>query len=220
MGGVKPVPCNVRIIAATNRKLKSMVKAGVFREDLYYRLEQLVLEIPALRERPEDIILLAEIFVEKAAKEHGIELKGLIHSTKTALMRYTWPGNVRELENAIGCAVVYHKGKDAKRLSLKNFPSDLWKKLGVDIKTKDDRTKSRGKRAGREAVLKELRVGSPLTLADIVDRTNRPRTTIQRYVDALEKEGRVVVDRHFGPKGSVVKIASRGLVDPGQGDLF
>ena len=79
---------------------------------------------------------------------------------------------------------------------------------------------SRGKMAGRKALIEELRAGSPLTLADLAERTNRARSTIQMYVDALEQEGYVTVDRHRGRKGSVVKIAKRGLAEPGQGDLF
>lgn len=91
---------DVRFIAATNKDLKNMVDKGDFREDLYYRLNVIPINIPPLRERKEDIIPLAELYSKKIAKKRGGELK-FTPEAKEALLQYSWPGNVRELENII-----------------------------------------------------------------------------------------------------------------------
>jgi transcriptional regulator with PAS, ATPase and Fis domain len=96
-GEVKKV--QVRVIAATNRDLKKMVEEGKFRQDLYYRLNVINVHVPPLRERKEDIILLAEHFLAKSAKEKGIEVKTLSKRALEKMYDYSWPGNIRELEN-------------------------------------------------------------------------------------------------------------------------
>jgi two-component system response regulator GlrR len=92
---------NVRIVAATNNDLQGLIKEGVFREDLYYRLDVVSLRIPPLRERAEDIPLLVEHFLHKYAAEYGKAIQGLSDDAMTALLQYPWPGNVRELENRL-----------------------------------------------------------------------------------------------------------------------
>ncbi len=106
LGGTKPIKLNIRLIAATNRSLPEAVKAGSFRNDLYYRLNVVTLNIPALRERREDISVLAEHFAAKASRKCGMRAKPLSSEALGCLMNYDWPGNVRELENALERALV------------------------------------------------------------------------------------------------------------------
>jgi DNA-binding NtrC family response regulator len=101
VGGTKTIPVDVRVIAATNKKLDEEVKKGHFREDLYFRLAVLSLYLPPLRERTEDIPLLCEHFLKKYSGELKKEIKGISEEALESLRRYAWPGNVRELENVI-----------------------------------------------------------------------------------------------------------------------
>jgi len=106
VGGNKPIKVDIRIIAATNKDLSSMVKEGSFREDLYYRLNVFPIMIPPLRERGSDIIIIAEHFVSHFAKKFGKEVKRISTPVQDMLLSYAWPGNVRELENVIERAVI------------------------------------------------------------------------------------------------------------------
>lgn len=107
VGGNSPVETDFRLIAATNRSLQSMVQAGTFREDLYYRLNVFRIELPPLRERGDDILLLAEHFLRNV---QGRTLSGLAESTRAELMHRPWRGNVRELRNAIEHAAILSRG--------------------------------------------------------------------------------------------------------------
>jgi transcriptional regulator with GAF, ATPase, and Fis domain len=102
VGGTEPIEVNVRIIAATNRNLKSAVERGEFREDLYYRIEALSIFVPPLRDRPDDILTLANHFLG----DHGKRRLRLAPDVAKTLLRYPWPGNVRELKNTIEAAVI------------------------------------------------------------------------------------------------------------------
>jgi Nif-specific regulatory protein len=106
LGGTHPIKLDVRLIAATNRSLPEAVKAGTFRNDLYYRLNVVTLTVPALRERREDIPLLSNYFVAKASRKCNMRIKSLAPETLACLMQCDWPGNVRELENALERALV------------------------------------------------------------------------------------------------------------------
>ncbi len=105
VGGTEPVQVDVRVIAATNQEIETMVKENRFREDLFYRLNVLKLQIPPLRERREDIKDLALYFMAKSAKECGKTVRGFSNESLDLLWGYSWPGNVRELENSIARAV-------------------------------------------------------------------------------------------------------------------
>jgi DNA-binding NtrC family response regulator len=111
---------DVRVIAATNRDLEDAVKAGRFREDLYYRLNVLRVEVPPLRARGRDICLLAQHLVETFGREFRRPVRGLSRSTEDVLLAYGWPGNVRELRNLIERAVLFC---DADRLQPADFES-------------------------------------------------------------------------------------------------
>jgi Nif-specific regulatory protein len=106
VGGVRPLKLNLRLIAATNRNISEAVKSGAFRNDLYYRLNVVTLGMPALRDRAEDIPLLAEHFIAKAARKCKTRMKPLSAEARACLVSYDWPGNVRELENAVERALV------------------------------------------------------------------------------------------------------------------
>ncbi len=110
VGGAKPVRINIRVIATSNRDLALAVKEGIFREDLLYRLNVVNLRLPALRERPGDIILLAEHFVRKYAAANGVPERLLSPEARRRLGCHRWPGNVRELENAMHRAVLLAQG--------------------------------------------------------------------------------------------------------------
>jgi two-component system response regulator AtoC len=109
VGGVQDIEVDVRIIAATNRDVNKLLENGKFREDLYYRLNIIPIELPPLRERGEDIRLLAEYFIDVFAREFRREVKGLTPGAVEKLMSYNWPGNVRELRNIIERAVLLVK---------------------------------------------------------------------------------------------------------------
>jgi transcriptional regulator with GAF, ATPase, and Fis domain len=106
LGGTRPIKLNIRLLAATNRSLPEAVKAGTFRNDLYYRLNVVTLNMPPLRERREDISVLANHFAAKASRKCGTRIKPLSPEALACLMNYDWPGNVRELENALERALV------------------------------------------------------------------------------------------------------------------
>ncbi len=106
LGGARPISVDIRLIAATNKDLAHAVKAGTFREDLYYRLNVVSVVVPPLRERPEDVPILAEYFVSKFAVKCKVKAKKISPEAMSGLMNYDWPGNVRELENAIERALV------------------------------------------------------------------------------------------------------------------
>jgi transcriptional regulator with GAF, ATPase, and Fis domain len=106
LGGARPISVDIRLIAATNKDLAHAVKAGTFREDLYYRLNVVSVVVPPLRERPEDIPILAEYFVAKFAVKCKVKAKKISPEAMAGMTNYDWPGNVRELENAIERALV------------------------------------------------------------------------------------------------------------------
>jgi DNA-binding NtrC family response regulator len=111
VGGRKTIQVDVRIISATNADLKKLVKAERFREDLYYRLEGINIELPLLKDRVEDIPILAELFLRRLRAETGKELDGFSKDAREALLGYSWPGNIRELMNRLQRAVVMADGR-------------------------------------------------------------------------------------------------------------
>jgi DNA-binding NtrC family response regulator len=112
VGGAKPVKVDIRVIATSNRDLVQAVREGVFREDLFYRLNVVNLRLPALRERPGDVTVLAEHFVKKYAAANGMAARPLSVEARRRLLLHRWPGNVRELENAMHRAVLLAVGPE------------------------------------------------------------------------------------------------------------
>ncbi len=111
LGSTTTVTINTRIICSTNQDLESMVEKGLFREDLFYRINAITINIPPLRNRREDILPLSEFFLSKYSEEMGKKITGFSEGVKRALMSYDWPGNVRELRNVIERAVVLSGGQ-------------------------------------------------------------------------------------------------------------
>src|SRR6202007_961482 len=106
VGGTRPIRADVRVIAATNRDLQAAISAGSFRSDLFYRLHVFPIEIPALRERKEDIRLLVEYFIDRYARKAGKQITTVDKRTLQVLQSYPWPGNIRELQNVIERSVI------------------------------------------------------------------------------------------------------------------
>jgi DNA-binding NtrC family response regulator len=122
VGSNKTLTADVRLIAATNKKLEELVKAGTFREDLFFRLRVFEIWLPPLRERPEDIPLLAGAFLQEFAKENNKPVKGFTPEAMDLLLAYNWPGNVRELRTAIEHGVVLSR---AEKLSARDLPPSV-----------------------------------------------------------------------------------------------
>ena len=118
IGGTQPIPIDIRLVAATNSNLREMVAAGRFREDLYFRLNIIPIDLPPLRERKEDLRLLVGHFLSRFSEEIGKELRGLAPDAMVLLENYHFPGNVRELENLIERAVVLAEGELIHRVDL------------------------------------------------------------------------------------------------------
>jgi nitrogen regulation protein NR(I) len=130
LGGREPIPVDVRIIAATNRDLEAALAQGRFREDLYYRLKVVTLTLPPLKERSEDIILLADYFLARFAKEMGMGNPGINEEAKLLLQNYQWPGNVRELSNAMQKALIFSRGYPI-------HPEDVSRAIGGESLARD-----------------------------------------------------------------------------------
>jgi DNA-binding NtrC family response regulator len=132
VGGEKTLESDVRIIAATNKNLEEEIKMGRFREDLYYRLNVINLELPPLRDRREDIGLLTDSFLLKYATKNKKDIKGFSAQSARILNNYDWPGNVRELENAVERAVVMARNEFVEPDNLPSNISQSLKKVRKD----------------------------------------------------------------------------------------
>jgi putative PEP-CTERM system response regulator len=160
LGGTRPIEVDVRVIAATNMDLNELIKAKKFREDLYYRLSVFPISIPPLRERPDDIKLLADYFVEKYCREMKKPLKTLSKEAVRLLERYHWPGNVRELENTIERAVILAEGKkitpDHLAIRLQNT-DEIRLREGAGLKEIGAHAQMQAEKATIIRVLKQVR---------------------------------------------------------------
>lgn len=134
VGGEREIKVDVRIIAATNKDLETLVQEGLFRKDLYYRLKVMVVEMPFLRERGEDILLLSNLFIEEINREYAKNINGLTEDAKKLMVHYPWPGNVRELKNVIERAMIL---TDQTYITPKQLPFELQQKEGYPSKEMD-----------------------------------------------------------------------------------
>jgi DNA-binding NtrC family response regulator len=134
VGGEREIKVDVRIIAATNKDLETLVREGLFRKDLYYRLKVMVVEMPYLRERGEDILLLSNLFIEEINREYAKNINGLTEDAKKLMVHYPWPGNVRELKNVIERAMIL---TDQTYITPKQLPFELQQKEGYPSKEMD-----------------------------------------------------------------------------------
>lgn len=159
LGDTKPKLVDIRLISATNANIEDKIKEGKFREDLYWRLNVIEIKVPPLRDRKEDIEMLAMHFINKFSKEHNKNVKGISKEALPLLLEYAWPGNVRELSNVIERAVVFAEGgyitpenlpdkfKKAEDVivsgSLKTYLSDYEKNLLIKIYNSHNRNKEK-----------------------------------------------------------------------------
>ena len=111
VGGRTRIPVDVRVVCATNRDLPTLIESNAFRQDLYYRISEVTVQIPALRDRPGDGVVIAHAILERCAHEHRRPIKGFSPDALRAIQAYPWPGNIRELENRISGAVIMAEGK-------------------------------------------------------------------------------------------------------------
>jgi two-component system response regulator AtoC len=123
VGGTKTIKVNVRILATSNRDLQQFMERGLFRSDLYYRLNVFPIAVPPLRERAEDIEFLAESFLRRFARKHGLRLPGFSEHAQAALGTYPWPGNVRELQNTVERAVILSEDRRPVSTAALNLPT-------------------------------------------------------------------------------------------------
>lgn len=143
LGGRSPIEVDVRIICATHRNLDQMIKEGEFREDLYFRISEIVIEIPPLRDRGSDKLLLAQTFLNEFSEKNGRSFRGFSESARAELDTYEWPGNVRELENRIKRGVVLADGKQISATDL-------------GFSEKEDRSPSLNLRDAKEKVERQI----------------------------------------------------------------
>jgi formate hydrogenlyase transcriptional activator len=191
VGGSRPIPANVRVIAATNRDLEAAIEDNTFRSDLFYRLNVFPLEVPPLRERPDDIRLLVEYFVFRFAKRANKMIKRIGERTLRLLQTYDWPGNVRELQNVVERAVIV---SDSDALSV----DERWllrrktrfRATELVERTTEPRTLAIHEKDAIEAALMECkgRVAGPFGAAV---RLGVPSSTLESKIKALK------IDKHW-----------------------
>jgi DNA-binding NtrC family response regulator len=156
LGGTRPMKADVRIVAATNRDLEASIASGQFREDLYYRLRVFEVRLPALRERREDILPMAEAFVEELGAIVGRKAAGISREARDAMLAYRWPGNVRELRNALERATILC---DGGMITLEHLPIGTGHQAGGNGRVKTDGIATDGvklKDMERELIVKAL----------------------------------------------------------------
>ncbi len=201
IGGTKPIPIDIRLIAATNKNLKEMVSEGTFREDLFFRLNIIPIDLPPLRERKGDLVPLVKHFLKKFGGEIGKEVRGLAPGAMAMLKRYAFPGNVREVENIIERAVVLSCGDLIEPDDLE-LPDSGAEDLGIE-EDYVPRTTEELKEAKRE--IRERAVG-PIERAFVLDALKRNDWNITKAAEEvgmlrpnfqalLKKQGISVRDR-------------------------
>ncbi len=168
LGGRKEIPVDVRVICATHQNLPALIEAGKFREDLYYRISEITLDIPPLRDREGDVLLLARAFLNRFSKENKNVFKGFSALAVSAMEKYSWSGNVRELENKIKRAVILAEGAFIESADLE---------LGSDLENTPVLSDLRQVReqAERQAMLRALAIANDnVTQAAVMLNVTRP----------------------------------------------
>ncbi len=168
LGGRKEIPVDVRVICATHQDLPTLIEAGTFREDLYYRISEITLDIPPLREREGDVLLLARVFLNRFSKENKNIFKGFSASAVSAMEKHPWSGNVRELENKIKRAVILAEGAFIE-------PDDLELVGDIDDTAVLSDLRQIREQAERQAMLRALAlVNDNVTQAAVMLNVTRP----------------------------------------------
>jgi two-component system NtrC family response regulator len=185
IGGRERIPVDVRIVCATNKNLRAMIGNGQFREDLFYRISEVTVQIPPLRDRPGDAVVIAQSVLDQRAREHKRSIRGFTPEAMKAIQVYTWPGNIRELENRISGAVIMAEGKYISVDEL-GLPADGGATAGEFLNLRAAR-----QRAESEAIRQALAVsGGNLSRSAELLGITRPT-----LYDLLEKNGIAVPER-------------------------
>jgi two-component system NtrC family response regulator len=177
LGGRKEIPVDVRVICATHQNLPALIEAGKFREDLYYRINEITLDIPALREREGDVLLLARAFLNRFSQDNGRSFKGFSAMALAAMEKHSWSGNVRELENKVKRAVILADGDFIE-------PNDLELEGDVDLTFLTDLRQVR-EQAERQAMQRALAIANE-NVTQAADLLNVSRPT---FYDLMKKYG-------------------------------
>ncbi|MBQ8112136.1 MAG: sigma-54-dependent Fis family transcriptional regulator, partial [Kiritimatiellae bacterium] len=181
VGGTQTVEVDIRVVAATNRDLKSLVAEGRFREDLYFRLNVVEIDMPALKDRAADIPLLASRFIKEISEKNGGNVTGITPAAMKLLERYSWPGNVRELRNVIERMIVLSSGG---MLDVEDVPDQL-KASAAPVPLSSTVTIGENEKAQILAVLKECKGNR----SEAARRLGIARRTIYRKLAEYAKEG-------------------------------
>jgi two-component system response regulator GlrR len=205
VGSTHEREADVRVVAATHRDLRADVTKGRFREDLFFRLHVVPLEMPPLRERREDIVLLAEVFLERASARHNLKVPALTRSAIDWMLQWPWPGNVRELANMMEAASVLASGNDLSA-------EDLSRLAGATA-APARATSSAGIDDGEPAASDEQRESAQDPLKILTD-PDRPLPTLKDARDAFERAYLVeVLRRASGNITAAARIAGRNRTD-------
>lgn len=155
VGGMEQIQVDVRIIAATNRPLEEMVESGKFREDLFYRLNVLSFEIPPLRERKNDVLLLSKTFIKELNRLNGVSITGIDPLAEQVMLAYDWPGNVRELRNALERATIF---AEHGKIELDDLPQYVVNKVGGPVQIEQGKpARSLMEEAEKKTILEALK---------------------------------------------------------------
>jgi PAS domain S-box-containing protein len=185
VGGRQPIHVDVRVVAATNRDLNAAVADGTFRQDLFYRLNVFPIEVPPLRERKDDLLMLVEYFVQRYAKRAGKNIRSIDQKALALLQSYAWPGNIRELQNIIERSVILSSGEvfsvDESWLSKETFPPAS--RIEAPVQSKGG-VEPRGEREIIEAALAETR-GRVAGPSGAAARLRIPPSTLDHRIKTL-----------------------------------
>jgi two-component system NtrC family response regulator len=182
IGGREEIPVDVRVVCATNQDLKVAIDEHRFREDLYYRISEITINIPPLREREGCRLVLARTLLENAAAKQGRSLKGFSQDAQTAIQTYRWPGNVREMENKIKGAVIMAEGKQVTAVDLGLGDGD---RQGPDLNLREVRRAAESRAIKRSLVYSSGNISQAAKLLGIT----RPTLydLLDKYDIAIEK---------------------------------
>jgi len=187
VGSNKTITADARLIAATNKRLTDLVQTGKFREDLYFRLRVVEIEMPPLRERRVDIPLLAQSFMKEFARENAKNVREILPDAMEALLDYQWPGNVRELRTSIEHAVVLCRGE---KIAVRDLPPSV---RGQSGSVSSSRTVSSGadlsvKEAEKELIIRALKESNG-SRTDAARKLGMSRRTLHRKLHTYRLEG-------------------------------
>jgi transcriptional regulator with PAS, ATPase and Fis domain len=180
IGSEKSIKTNIRVIAATNKDLSEMVEAGLFRKDLYYRLNSVVINLPPLRERKDDIPLLVNRFVEDYCMEYGINILGITPEVMNIFINHSWEGNIRELKNVIERIVVLAKNNTTDVIDISFLPQNLRGNRKISSAPKQENIYDLNNilnNAEREAIINAMKISRD-NKAHAAKLLNIPRSTL------------------------------------------